>query len=102
MRRRTLPRLAVTLAIATPAMAQAPPSAATTDPPTAAELFHQGRAALEEKNYEVACPKFAESQRLAPHVGTLISLAECEEAVGRLARARGYWQQAIDLARTLI
>jgi hypothetical protein len=101
MRRRVLPLLAVTLAIAAPAMAQAPPSPATTDPPTAAELFHQGRAALEEKNYEVACPKFAESQRLDPHVGTLVSLAECEEAVGRLARARGHWQQAIDLARTL-
>ena len=102
MRRRVLPLLTAALAIAAPAMAQAPPSPATTDPPTAAELFHQGRAALEEKNYEVACPKFAESQRLDPHVGTLISLAECEEATGRLARARGYWQQAIDLARTLV
>jgi tetratricopeptide (TPR) repeat protein len=102
MRRRVLPLLTVALAIAAPAMAQAPQNPATTDPPTAAELFHQGRAALEERNYEVACPKFAESQRLDPHVGTLVSLAQCEEATGHLARARGHWQQAIDLARTLV
>jgi len=102
MKRRVSPLVMIAVALAAPAMAQAPSNPSSTDPPTAAELFHQGRAALEEKNYEVACPKFAESQRLDPHVGTLVSLAECEEAVGQLARARGHWQQAIELARTLV
>ncbi len=65
----------------------------------ATELFRQGRDALEAKDYATAAGKFEESLRLEPHVGTLISLAECEEATGRLASARAHWQQAVDLAR---
>jgi PEGA domain len=74
---------------------------AQTDPAAAAELFEQGRAALARKEYEVACPKLAESYRLAPHVGSVISLAECEEGAGRLALARTQWQQAANLARVM-
>jgi hypothetical protein len=83
------------LALTTPAAAQ------QTDAPTALELFRQGREALAEKNYPVACAKFEESVRLDPHVGPMVSLAECEEAQNHLARAWTYWQQAVDLARTL-
>jgi serine/threonine-protein kinase len=81
------------------ASAQAPAPAAQ-DPAAAAELFRQGRAALEAKDYPVACAKLRESLRLdVPHVGTLISLAVCEEATGKIAGARLHWQQAFDLAR---
>ena len=34
-----------------------------------------------------------------PDEGTLINLARCEEALGKLAAARQYWQQAADLAQ---
>jgi hypothetical protein len=71
------------------------------DASAATELFRQGREALETKDYATACAKFDESYRLDPHVGTLISLAECEEAIGKLARARAHWQQAIGLAHSV-
>jgi len=64
----------------------------------AAELFKQGRAALEVKDYVAACPKLAASLQLERAVGTLISLAECEEGSGALAGARQHWQEAADLA----
>jgi hypothetical protein len=69
------------------------------DPAAAAELFRQGRAALEAKDYEGACEKLLESLRLDVRVGTLISLGECEDARGKIASARLRWQQAAQLAR---
>ncbi len=80
---------------------EAAPSTTPTDEAAAAELFEEGRAALLEKSYEVACKKLAESYRLAPHVGSVISLAQCEEASERLALARTHWQQALNLARVM-
>ncbi len=68
------------------------------DASAATELFREGRDALEAKDYATACAKLEESMRLDAHVGTLISLAGCEEAMGKLARARARWQQAVDLA----
>jgi hypothetical protein len=64
----------------------------------AEELFQQGRAALESRDYSLACAKFGASLQLEPAVGTLMSLAECEEAQGELAGARQHWQEAADLA----
>jgi hypothetical protein len=89
-------RLLLALAIvaaAGPAFADGP------DPAAAADLFREGRAALADKDYERACAKFAESQRLDARVGTLINLAVCEEALNRLASARQHWEQATDLGR---
>jgi tetratricopeptide (TPR) repeat protein len=74
-------------------------SAQTTDRAAAAELFREGRRALEDKDYGAACPKFEESLRYDRRVGTLLSLAECEEARGKLAVARTRFQEAEDLAR---
>jgi hypothetical protein len=65
------------------------------DPAAAEALFLQGRTALEAGNFEVACVKFAESQRLDPGAGTLMNLATCEEQVGRLASAWQRWQEAL-------
>ena len=64
----------------------------------AEELFKQGRAALEAKDYATACSKLSASLQIERAVGTLISLAECEEASARLAGARQHWQEAADLA----
>ncbi len=64
----------------------------------AEELFKQGRAALDTHDYEAACLKLDQSLQLERAVGTLISLAECEQATNRLAGARQHWQEAADLA----
>lgn len=71
------------------------------DPATAVELFRRGRAALEAGDYAAACPTLAESLRLEAHVGTAISLAQCEQATRRFASASAHWQLAADLARGL-
>ena len=64
----------------------------------AEELFQQGRVALAAHDYERACARFAQSLELERAVGTLISLAECEEARNLLTSARQHWQEAADLA----
>ena len=58
----------------------------------------KGRDAVEQGNYQAACPTFAESYRLDAKVGTLLNLADCEEHVGQLAEALQHWQQALQLA----
>jgi hypothetical protein len=66
--------------------------------PGAAELFEQGRAALVAKDYLTACAKLEASLALERAVGTLISLAQCEQASGKLASARQHWKEAADFA----
>lgn len=59
-------------------------------------LFTAGRADVQRGDFASACPKFAESQRLDPAVGTLINLADCEEQLGHLARAWQLWREAVE------
>jgi hypothetical protein len=59
---------------------------------TATALFDEGRKLMAQNKYADACPKFAESQRLAPSGGTLINLAECYERAGQTASAWGAWK----------
>lgn len=54
----------------------------------AEQLFREARAAMKDKDYATACPKFEESQRLEPAPGTLTNLADCEEHLGRVVQAR--------------
>jgi hypothetical protein len=50
-------------------------------------LFNQARTAMSAKDYDTACQRFAESNRLDPAVGTLLNLGTCEAARGRVATA---------------
>jgi serine/threonine-protein kinase len=45
-------------------------------------------------DYEHACPKFAEAQRLFPTPGTLLNLGDCYQHLGKLASAWGAYKQA--------
>jgi len=56
--------------------------------PAAAEaLFEQARAAMAAGDYDMACARFRDSDKLDPAVGTRFNLADCEERRGRLATA---------------
>ena len=63
------------------------------DPAAADELFREGRAAAEKRDYLTACAKFRESNRLDPAVGTLFNIADCEDKLGRLATAWTLFQE---------
>ena len=52
-------------------------------------LFESGHEAMSKGDYDTACARFAESNRLDPAVGSLLNLAACEEKRGRLATS---WQ----------
>ncbi len=61
-------------------------------------LFNAGKAALAAGNLNDACPKFAESQKKDPAIGTALYLAECYERTGKMASAWAEFRQAEDMA----
>jgi hypothetical protein len=64
----------------------------------ATALFDEGRRLMSEHKFAEACPKLAESQRLAPSGGTLLNLADCYEHTGQTASAWVAWKDAASRA----
>ncbi len=62
---------------------------------SARALFNLGRALMASGRYAEACPKFEESLRLEPGMGTRFNLAYCWEHLGRSASA---WALYLDVA----
>jgi hypothetical protein len=74
------------------------PAFAQRDPTTGEALFRAGRAAVDKGDYSTACPKFEESNRLDPALGTVFNLADCDEHIGKIASA---WQLFKEVAQRL-
>ena len=64
----------------------------------AESLFRQAREEMKHGDPGNACPKFEESYRLDPSIGTLLNLGLCEEALGRTATAWTKLRQFVDSA----
>jgi len=75
------------------------PAIAHAAPSPAEALFREGRALLDAKKYEEACPKLAESHKLEPGAGTLLALALCHEGQGKPATASKELKEASELGR---
>ncbi|WP_052375387.1 hypothetical protein [Chondromyces apiculatus] len=78
---------ALALALAPAATARAQTAAPGQSAAMGQTLFEEGRKLMEAKQYAEACPKFEESLRIRPGMGTLLNLALCNEAIGKTATA---------------
>jgi serine/threonine-protein kinase len=65
---------------------------------TAQVLFEQGRHLVEAGKFQDACPKFVESERLDPGIGTMLWLADCYENTGQTASAWAAFKEAAGTA----
>ena len=81
--------------VASLVLAGAERAEAQSDSAAARALFAEGRTLMEKDKYEEACPKFEESLRLDPGMGTQFNLAHCWEKLGRTASA---WALFLDVA----
>jgi len=80
-----------------PASAFAQESAASTA--VAQSLFDEGMHATQAGRFADACPKFEESQRLDPALGTEFQLGNCYEKTGRIASAWSLFRDVEGKAR---
>ena len=80
--------------------ASASPARADDSPSQAAgrALFNEGVALFNKGDFEAACPKFEDSLKQFPGIGTRGKLAECYEKVGRYASAYQAYREVAQLA----
>ncbi len=69
--------------------------ASSGDAAAAETLFKQGLEAMAAADFDTACAKLSESDRLDPGVGTKFNLADCEEKRGRFAEAWRLFKEVV-------
>ena len=82
------------------ALAAAPHALGQDNKAAAEALFDDAKKLMAAKHYAEACPKFADSQRLDPGVGTLLNLGLCYKQNGQTASAWSSYREAASLARS--
>src|SRR5690349_13986528 len=74
-------------------------SASSEDQAAAQALFDDAKELVKSGKAAEACPKFEESQRLDPGLGTQLNLADCYERIGRTASAWTIYVEVAPAAR---
>jgi hypothetical protein len=92
------PLVALACVLAAPVFSSRVFAQSAQDKADAEVLFNAAKTALAAGNLGDACPKFAESQRKDPAIGTALYLAECYERSGRFASAWAQFRVAEDMA----
>ena len=64
----------------------------------ASQLFDDADKLMAESKFADACPKYAESHRLDPQLGTLLHLGECYERSGKTASAWASFKDGVEIA----
>lgn len=72
--------------------------ASTQEKALASRLFDDASKLMAAGQTVTACPKYAESQRLDPQLGTLLHLGECYVKLGKTASAWASFKEAADIA----
>jgi hypothetical protein len=80
------------------AMCPADVMAQTSDDALAESLFQEGKRLMDAGQLDAACPKLAESHRLAPAGGTAIAVGMCFEKAGKSASAWAAFTDALSIA----
>ena len=88
--------LALIVALASARTSLAQTSAA--DKAAAQALFDEGKRLMDAGQFAQACPKFADSEKLDPGVGTLLNLGVCYEKNGQTASAWATYKEAASAA----
>jgi len=93
------PSALILLAVAAGCCWSAPARAQAGNAALAESLFREGKRLSSEKKFAEACPKFAESYKLDPGLGTLLNLATCHESEGKPATAWAEFSEAMARAK---
>lgn len=88
-----------TLAIASLATLPAAAETSAGDAAAAQKLFDDAMQLVASGRATDACPKFEESQRIDPSIGTQFNLADCYERTGRTASAWAHYTMVADAAK---
>ncbi|HEX8795756.1 MAG TPA: hypothetical protein VF765_32625 [Polyangiaceae bacterium] len=94
--KRVAAALALLGGLASASTARAQTSAA--DKATAQALYDEGKRLMDAGQFAQACPKFADSEKLDPGVGTLLNLGVCYEKNGQTASAWATYKDAASAA----
>lgn len=70
----------------------------SSDKAMATQLYDDADKQMSKGDFASACPKYGESQRLDPQLGTLLHLADCYERAGMTASAWASFKEAIEVA----
>src|SRR5512133_177123 len=98
--RHSLSTLAIRVAVAGMALLYAGPArAGTPDTVLAEALFKQAQRLMTAGKIAEACPKFEESYRLVPKLGTLLNMATCHDKQGKTGSAWDEYTRAITQAK---